>query len=203
LLDALQAPTYARYIRDILNNKRPLPTTKVIKLTEECSAAILNMSPEKKDPGCPTIDCSIRDQHFDNALCDLGASVSVSPKSVFDKLQHAKIVPTSMCLQLADQSLCYPIGIAEDIPVNIRGFFIPVDFVVLEMHPDLKVSLILGRPFLSTANAHIDIGIGEVKFNINGQEERFPFRSRPELNLKANMISEEGDDQLSRTSSSG
>jgi hypothetical protein len=125
------------------------------------------------------------------------------PKSVFDKLQHAKIVPTSMCQQLADQSLRYPVGIVEDIPVNIRGFFIPVDFVVLEMHPDSKVSLILGRPFLSTANAHIDVGIGEVKFNINGREERFPFRPRPELNLKANMISEEGDDQSSRTSSSG
>jgi hypothetical protein len=160
------------------------------------------MSPEKKDPRCPTIDCSIGDQHFDNALCDLGASVSVMPKAVFDKLQHAKIVPTSMCLQLADQSLCYPIGIAEDIPVNIRGFFIPVNFVVLEMHPDLKESLILRIPFLSTTNAHIDVGIREVKFNINGREERFPFRLRPELNLKANMISE-GDDQSSRTSSSG
>jgi hypothetical protein len=53
---------------------------------EECSAAILNMSLEKKDPGYLTIDCSIGDQHFNNALCDLGASVSVMPKSVFDKL---------------------------------------------------------------------------------------------------------------------
>ena len=56
LLDAIQVPTYAKYLRDILNNKRPLPTTEVIKLTEECSAAILNTVPIKKDPGCPTID---------------------------------------------------------------------------------------------------------------------------------------------------
>ena len=57
LLDAIQVPTYAKYLRDILNNKRPLRTTKVMKLTEECSAAILNTSPvKKKDPGCPTID---------------------------------------------------------------------------------------------------------------------------------------------------
>jgi hypothetical protein len=55
------------------------------------------------------------------------------------------------------------LGIAENIPVKIREFFIPVDFVVLDMHPDSKVSLILGRPFLSTANAHIDVGKGEVK----------------------------------------
>jgi len=62
LLDAIQVPTYAKYLKDILNNKRPLPTTKVIKLMEECSAAILNASPvKKKDLGCPTINYSIGD----------------------------------------------------------------------------------------------------------------------------------------------
>jgi hypothetical protein len=61
----------------------------------------------------------------------------------------------------------YPIGIAENIPVKIREFFVPVDFVVLDMQPDSIVSLILGRPFLSTANAHIDVGEGEIKFNTN------------------------------------
>jgi hypothetical protein len=168
----------------------------VIKLTEECSAAILNISPaKKKDLGCPTTNGSIGDQHFNNALCDLGASVSVMPKVVFDKLHHSKLVPTLMCLQLADQSICYPIGIADDIPVKIREFFIPVDFVVLDMQPYSKVSLILGRPFLSTANAHIDVGIGEIKFNINGQEERFPFKPKPELSTTTNMTSEEGDKQ--------
>ena len=79
LLNAIPVPTYAKYLRDILNNKRPLPTTEVIKLMEECSSAILNTSPvKKKDPGCPTIDCSIGSQNFENALCDLGASVSVA-----------------------------------------------------------------------------------------------------------------------------
>jgi hypothetical protein len=190
LLDALQVPTYAKYVRDILNNKRPLPTTEVIKLTEECSAAILNTSIKKKDLGCPTIDCSIGDQHFDNALCDLGASVSVMPKAIFDKLPHAKLDPTSMCLQLADQSLRYPMGITENILVKIREFFIPVDFVVLDMQPDSRVSLILGRPFLSIANAHIDVGIREVKFNIDGREECFPFRPRLELSSTTKMIDE-------------
>jgi len=103
------------------------------------------------------------------------------PKAVFAKLQHTKITPILMCLQLADQSLCYPIGIVEDTPVNIRGFFIPVNFVILEIHLDSKVSLILEGPFLSTVNAHISASIGEVKFNFNGREERFPFRSRPKL----------------------
>jgi hypothetical protein len=119
LLDAIYVPTYTKFIRDILNNKRPLPSTEIIKLTEECSAAILNTSPIKKDRGCPTIDCSIRSQNFENALCDLRASVSLMPKKVFDKLNYSTLTPTSMCLQLADQSVRYPVGIAENIPVKI------------------------------------------------------------------------------------
>jgi hypothetical protein len=111
----MQVPTYAKYIKDILNNKRPLPTTDMVKLTEECSGVIL----KKKDHGCPTISCSIRSEHFGNALCDLGASVSVMPKVVFDKLNYTSMSPTTMCLQLADQSVRYLAGIAEDIPVRV------------------------------------------------------------------------------------
>jgi hypothetical protein len=189
LLDAIQVPTYTRYIRDIFNKKRPLPTTEVIKLTEECSAAILNKSSEKKkDLGCSTIDCLIRDQHFNNALYGLGASVSVMPVAVYHKLNFAILEPTSMCLQLADQSVRYPLGIAENVPVKIRELFVPVDFVVLDMSLDSKVSLILGRPFLSTANAHIDVGKREIKFTINGQEEQFAFKPKPKLNSTVKMV---------------
>nr|CAE02471.2 OSJNBa0042D13.24 [Oryza sativa Japonica Group]CAE05169.2 OSJNBa0013A04.6 [Oryza sativa Japonica Group] len=79
LFDAMHVPTYARYLKDIVNNKRLLPTTEVVKLTEQCSNVILHNLPEKKkDSGCPMITCSI-----DQALCDLGASVSVMPKDVF------------------------------------------------------------------------------------------------------------------------
>ena len=85
-----------------------------------------------------------------------------------------------MCLQLADQTVCYPAGIAENVPIKIRNFFIPVDFVVLDMEVDAKMPLTLGRPFLSTANAHIDVGAGEIQLNINGQTERFAFRLKVE-----------------------
>ena len=68
LLEAMQVPTYAKYLRTILNNKGPLPSTEVIKLTEACSEAILHSSPIKKnDLGCPTIECSIGNQMFENA----------------------------------------------------------------------------------------------------------------------------------------
>ena len=55
-----------------------------------------------------------------------------------------------------------------------------MDFVVLDMKEDIKTPLILGRLFLSTTNAHIDVGAKEIKFYINGKEERFTFKPRPE-----------------------
>ena len=93
------------------------------------------------------------------------------PKVVYDHLNHHALAPTAMCLQLADQSVRYPAGVAENIPVKIWNFLIPVDFVVLDMEVDTKTPLILGRPFLSTANANIDVGAGEIQLNINGQKE--------------------------------
>ena len=84
--------------------------------------------------------------------------MSVMPKVIFDQLNYTHLKPTTMTLQLADSSVRHPAGIAEDIPVQIRGLFVPVDFVVLEMELTKESPLILGRPFLSTAGAQIDVG---------------------------------------------
>ena len=185
LLDALQVPTYSRYFKDILMNKREVPPS-VVKLTEECSAAIANQAPEKKrDPGCPTIPCSIGALMFNKAFCDLGASVSVMPRDVFEKLRLPEPEPTAMCLELADNSVRYPLGIAEDVPVKIGEDLVPVDFVILEMGEGTKTPLILGRPFLKTARANIDVGKGEIKFHINGTMSAYKFRPRFEV---CNMI---------------
>ena len=90
-----------------------------MQLTEECSIAILNpLLVKKKDPGCPTITCSFEAQHL-HTLYDLGASISIMPKVVYDKLNHHALTPTAMCLQLADQSVCYPMGIVQNILVKI------------------------------------------------------------------------------------
>jgi len=96
-LDGMQVPMYAMYIKNILGNKRALPTTEVVQHTEECSIAIDPLL-EKKDPGCPTMTSSIRALHFKHALCDLGASISVMPKVVYHKLNHHVLAPTTMCL---------------------------------------------------------------------------------------------------------
>jgi hypothetical protein len=88
LLDALQVPTYSRYFKDILANKYEIATLGVdhVKMSEQCSVAVANGQEKQKDPGCPTIPCSIGSFKFEKALCDLGESVSVMPRDVFEKL---------------------------------------------------------------------------------------------------------------------
>ena len=82
---------------------------EVVKLTEECSATVLNcLSEKKKDPGCLTIMCSIGTWQFDHALCNLGASVNVMPKVMFDKLNFTHLAPMLMMLQLADPTSHLP-----------------------------------------------------------------------------------------------
>jgi hypothetical protein len=83
-----------------------------------------------------------------------------------------------MHLQLADQSIRCPMGIAEDIQVRMRNSFISVDFLVLEMDVCRYIPLILGRPFLSTVGATIDVASGIIKLNITGKEETFTFKPK-------------------------
>jgi hypothetical protein len=178
--------TYSRYFKDILANKYEIATLGVdhVKMSEQCSAAIANGLEKQKDLGCPTIPCSVGSFKFEKVLCNLGASVSAMPRDVFEKL-HLPLEPTGMCLELGDNSIHYPLGIAEDVPVKVGHHFIPVDFVVLEMGEREKPPLILERPFLKTVGATIDVGKGEIMFDINGERSSFKFRPRLEA---CNMI---------------
>jgi hypothetical protein len=106
------------------------------------------------------------------------ASMSVMPKVIYDQLNHDSLVPTSMHLQLADQSIRHPVGIAEDILVRIRNSFVPVDFMALEMDVCRQIPLILGRPFVSTTGATIDVATRIIKLNIIRKEETFIFKPK-------------------------
>jgi hypothetical protein len=191
LLDALQVPTYSRYFKDIIANKYEIATLRVdhVKMSKQCSAAIANGLEKQKDHGCLTIPCFVGSFKFEKALCNLGASVSVMPRDVFEKL-HLPLEPTGMFLELGDNFIRYPLGIAEDVPVKVGRHFIPVDFVVLEMGEREKPPLILGRPFFKTVGATIDVGKGEIMFDINGERSSFKFRPCLEVcnKLKLKMI---------------
>ncbi|GKE64648.1 hypothetical protein Tco_1518809 [Tanacetum coccineum] len=119
---------------------------------------INNSIPRKeKDPGSFTLPFFFNNLCFDNALVDLGANVSVMPLSTYLNLGLGELAHTKLTVELADKTVKYPNGIAKNVLVGIGKFVFPVDFIILDIPEDIKVPLILERPFLSTARAKIDV----------------------------------------------
>ncbi|GJR45308.1 hypothetical protein Tco_1313411 [Tanacetum coccineum] len=147
------------------------------KFTEAYEAShIKNTIPRKeKDPRSFTLPCFINDFCFDNVLVDLGASVSVMPLSTYLNLGLGELAHTRLTVELADRTMKYPKGIAENVLVGIGKFTFPVDFIILDMPEDIKVPLILGRPFFSTARAKIDVYKRNITLRVG--EEKIIFKS--------------------------
>uniref|UniRef100_A0A2N9HZU3 RNA-directed DNA polymerase n=1 Tax=Fagus sylvatica TaxID=28930 RepID=A0A2N9HZU3_FAGSY len=165
-----QVPSYAKILKDLCTMKRKHNVKKTAFLTEQVSALIQHNTPPKyKDPGCPTISCIIGDHDIEQALLDLGASVNLMPYSVYLQLGLGEIKPTMVVLQLADRSVKRPRGVVEDVLVQIDKFYYPVDFLILDtesvVHANSKIPIILGRPFLATANALINCRNGLMKLS--------------------------------------
>ncbi|KAK1692470.1 hypothetical protein QYE76_009167 [Lolium multiflorum] len=186
LTDAIKLPPYSKYMKDIVTNKRKVPN-------EEISTMLANYSfngkiPKKLgDPGIPTIPCSIKNNYVRTALCDLGAGVSVMPFSLYKRLDLDKLIPTDISLQMADKSTAIPVGLCENVPVQVtQHCLILTDFVVLEMPEDDNMSIILGRPFLNTAGAVIDCNKGMVTFNVDDKEHTVYFPKRIDKDFKFN-----------------
>ncbi|XP_019258168.1 PREDICTED: uncharacterized protein LOC109236441 [Nicotiana attenuata] len=157
LVDILQeVPKYAKYIKDIVANKRRLTEFETVALTEECSSRIQGKLPQKlKDPGSFTIQITIGKHDVGRALCDLGASINLMPLSIFRQLGLGEPRPTTVILQLADRSFAHPEGVIEDELVQVGSFIFPADFIIHDYEPDQEVPFLLGRPFLATGRAII------------------------------------------------
>ncbi|XP_071696955.1 uncharacterized protein [Rutidosis leptorrhynchoides] len=150
-------PKYARFMKDLLTNRKKMESVSSVTLNAACTAVVTNQLPEKlEDPGCFTIPCLLGDLACMRALADLGASINLMPYSIYLKLAHGELRPTRMAIQLADRSIKYPRGIIENMLVKTGTLVFPVDFVGLDMEVDERIPLILGRPFLNTARCLID-----------------------------------------------
>ncbi|KAJ9544667.1 hypothetical protein OSB04_024374 [Centaurea solstitialis] len=152
-LDAIsEIPSYAKFLKDLLSPKNRARVT----LSEECSALLTNTLPEKmQDPGSFSIPCSIGGLTIQRALCDLGASVSLMPLTVARKVHLGDLKATNVSLQLADRSIKYPV--------------------------DANIPIILGRPFLATAGAMIDVK--HVRLSLNVGKETVEFELRKSMGL--------------------
>ncbi|GJW76743.1 putative reverse transcriptase domain-containing protein [Tanacetum coccineum] len=152
------------------------------KFTEAYGASNINNTiPRKeKDLESFTLPCFINDVCFDNALVNLGASVSVMPLLTYLNLGLGELAHTRLIVKLADRTIKYLKGIAENVLVGIGKFTFPVDFIILDIPDDIKVPLILGRPFLSTARAKIDVYKRKITLRVG--EEKIIFKKTLVLN---------------------
>ncbi|XP_048236342.1 uncharacterized protein LOC107261908 [Ricinus communis] len=148
-LKQAQMPRYAKFLKDILSNKRKFEDSTCMTLNEECKLPI------------------------NDALADLGAEINVMPYNLFVKLVLGETKPTRMSIQLADRYVKYPKGIVENVLVKVNKFIFPVNFVILDMDSESSVPLILGRPFLATSRAMIDVCDGKLKLRVEDETVTF------------------------------
>ncbi|XP_070036018.1 uncharacterized protein [Nicotiana tomentosiformis] len=163
---------YAKFMKDLVTKKRSM-NCETIKITHQVSAIVHSMAPKLEDPGAFTISCTIGSADFAKALCDLEASINLMPYSVFKKLGIGQPRPTSMRLQLADRTMKRPLGIIDDVLVWVDKFILPTDFVILDCEVDYEVPIILGRPFLATWKALVDVEAGELTFQVGDENVVF------------------------------
>nr|GFC90153.1 reverse transcriptase domain-containing protein [Tanacetum cinerariifolium] len=141
------------------------------------------LSEKLGDPGKFLIPCDFPGMEICHALADLGASINLMPLSIWKKLSLLELTPTRMTLELVDRSITRPKGVTEDVFVKVGKFHFLTDFVVVDFEADPRVPLILGRSFLRTGRALIDVYAEEITLMYN------PKSSNPTL-VSDDLISE-------------
>ncbi|RDX60336.1 hypothetical protein CR513_61526, partial [Mucuna pruriens] len=172
LLDAIkQIPKYAKFLKELcVHKRRKMKGNRelggvVSALTKNNpTAGISHVLPKKcRDPGIFSVPCTIGNCTFADAMLDLGASINVMPASTYRSLNFGDLEPTGMTIQLANRSIVQPLGVLEDVLVQVNELIFPADFYVLDMEDETSgkgSTLILGRPFLMTARTKIDVHAG-------------------------------------------
>nr|GEX16833.1 DNA-directed DNA polymerase [Tanacetum cinerariifolium] len=151
----LRMPKFSSTFKSLLSNKEKLFELSSTSLNENCSAVLLKKLPQKlRDPGKFLIPCDFSELEKCLALADLGASINLMPLSVWKKLSLLELTPTRMTLELANQSVAYPVGVAEDVFVKVGKFYFSADFVVVYYDVDPRVRFHFGRDrnFLRTSD---------------------------------------------------
>nr|GFA34709.1 reverse transcriptase domain-containing protein [Tanacetum cinerariifolium] len=168
-------------VKSLLANKDKLFELAKVLLNENGSAMLLKKLPEKLgDPGKFLILCDFPRIEVCHALANLGASIDLMPLSIWKKFSLPELTPTRMTLELADRSITHPKGVSEDVFVKVGKFYFPTDFVVVDFEADPRVPLILGRSFLRTGHAFIDVYGEEITIRVN-DESYNPKSSSPTL----------------------
>ncbi|XP_060216742.1 uncharacterized protein LOC132644182 [Lycium barbarum] len=171
LLEALEKMSgYAKFIKDLVTKRRQTNA----RCYHHCSSIVTKaLVQKKKDPRAFTISCTIGAYKFSKALCDLGASINLMPLAIFNKLGLGTSRPTTLRLLMADRTVKRQVGILVDVLVMVDRFIFLADFVILDCVVDFEVPIILGRPFLATGRALIDVKRGDFKLRMNNKQITF------------------------------
>ncbi|GKF82002.1 reverse transcriptase domain-containing protein, partial [Tanacetum coccineum] len=140
-----------------------------------------------KDQGKILIPCALQELDRTSALADSGASINLLPLSIYKQLGLEALTPTRMTLELANNSISHLMGIAKDVVVRVNGFTFLADFVVVNFEPDPRVPIILGRPFLRTAKALIDLYEEKLTLRV-GKDELVYYAEKSEKNMDKNFV---------------
>ncbi|XP_016168522.1 uncharacterized protein LOC107611070 [Arachis ipaensis] len=153
---------YMACLDNATSEKTTLKGDELVVLTKEYSALVQKKLPLKMlDPGSFLTPCTKGTITFERALCDLGSSINLMPLSVMRKLRIQEVQHTRISLEMADRSLKRAYRMMENVLVKVEDLYLPTDFVILDTGEDKDNSIILGRPFLATARALIDVEKGE------------------------------------------
>nr|GEV74029.1 reverse transcriptase domain-containing protein [Tanacetum cinerariifolium] len=170
----LLMPKFASTIKCLLANKDKFFELAKIPLNENYSAILLKKLLEKLgDLGKFLIPCDFSGMDVCHALADLGASINLMPLSIWKNLSLPELTPTRMTLELVDRSITRPKGVPEDVFVKVGKFHFPTDFVVADFEVDPRFPLILGRSFLRTGRALIDVYREEITLRVNDEAVTF------------------------------
>ncbi|GJU43684.1 reverse transcriptase domain-containing protein [Tanacetum coccineum] len=144
----VQMPKYAKYLKDLLTNESRFEEAYTVRMNES-------------------------NLQINNALADLGASISLMPYAMYQKLGLGEPTSTRMSLELADRSIQYPRGIVKNVLIKVDKLVLPIDFVILDMPEDSRILIILGIPFLATARAMIDVFNKKITLRVGDDEVIF------------------------------
>nr|GEX71944.1 reverse transcriptase domain-containing protein [Tanacetum cinerariifolium] len=179
------SPFEVKMLKAHLSDKEKLQELANTPLNENCSAVILK---KLGDPGKFLIPCGFSELKC-KSLADLGASINLMPLSVWKKLGLPELISTRMTLELANRAICSPSRIARDVFVPVGKFTFPADFVIVDYESDPRAPLILGRPFLQTPRALIDVH-GEEMILRDG-DERLTLNMRHDTSSYSNQPQKE------------
>ncbi|RDY06053.1 hypothetical protein CR513_10027, partial [Mucuna pruriens] len=172
LLDAIKKiPKYAKFLKKLCVHKKKKMkggmeiggiVSALIRNKDFTIGAQQALLKKCRDPGIFSVPCTIGDCTFVDAMLDLGASINVMPTSIYKSLYFGDLEPTGMTIQLANRSVVQPLGILEDVLVQVNKLIFLVGFYVLDMEDETSrkgSTLILGRPFLMTGRTKIDVHV--------------------------------------------